>query len=109
LGANILNMAIIGTMGGYFIYSLIRNAVKSKSGIMIATFVAAWLSVVIASIACAIELAISGTVPISKALPAMAGIHAIIGIGEGIITSLIVGFVLKVRPDLIYERKASNE
>jgi len=109
LGANILNMAIIGTMGGYFIYSLIRNAVKSKSGIMIATFVAAWLSVVIASIACAIELAISGTVPISKALPAMAGIHAIIGIGEGIITSLVVGFVLKVRPDLIYERKASNE
>jgi cobalt/nickel transport system permease protein len=106
LGANILNMAIIGTMGGYLVYNLIRNAIKNRSGMMIGTFAAAWLSVVMASTACAIELAISGTVPFSKVLPAMAGIHAIIGIGEGIITSLIVGFVLKVRPDLIYRKES---
>ena len=102
LGANILNMGIVGTMGGYLVYSLISNSIGAKKGIMIGTFIAAWFSVVIASIACAIELAISGTVPIGKALPAMAGVHVIIGVGEAIITSLVVGFVLKVRPDLIY-------
>ena len=105
LGANILNMGIIGTMVSYLLYNIIRKAIGTNRGIMIGAFVAAWFSVVIASSVCAIELAISGTVPIGKALPAMAGVHAIIGIGEAIITSIVVGFVLKVRPDLIYGKE----
>ncbi len=106
LGANILNMGIIGTMGGYLLYDLIRKSTGTKKGAMIGTFIAAWFSVVMASIACSIELAISGTVPIGKVLPAMAGVHAIIGVGEAIITSLVIGFILKVRPDLIYVKES---
>jgi len=64
--------------------------------------IAAWLSVIAASSVCAIELALSGTSPLSVALPAMAGVHALIGIGEAIISCLVVGFVFKVRPDLVY-------
>jgi cobalt/nickel transport system permease protein len=102
LGANIFNMSIIGTMGGYFIYKIIRSILGESKGIIIGAAIASWFSVVIAASACAIELAISGTSPLKVALLAMAGIHALIGIGEAIITTIIIGFVIKVRPDLIY-------
>lgn len=104
LGANIFNMAFVGTIGGYVIYSIIRRmtgAGKNK-GIMIAAAVASWFSVVLASTACAIELAISTTSPFRVVLPAMVGVHSLIGIGEAVITCLVIGFILKVRPDLIY-------
>jgi len=102
LGANVFNMAILGGGVGYLIYNPIRKLIRDNKGIIIGTAVASWSSVVIASIACAIELAISGTSPINIALPAMAFVHMFIGLGEAMITCLVVGFVLKVRPDLIY-------
>jgi cobalt/nickel transport system permease protein len=70
--------------------------------------VAAWFSVVIAASLCALQLALSGTSPLGLVLPAMAAVHAVIGIGEGMITGLIVGFVLKTRPDLIYRGQGSG-
>lgn len=102
LGANILNMSFVGTIGGYFIYSVIRKFLGANKGIIVATAIASWLSVIFSSSACAIELAISDTSPLKIVLPAMAGVHALIGIGEAVIASLVIGFVLKVRPDLIY-------
>ena len=104
LGANIFNMSFLGAIGGCFIYDIIRKIIKNKRGIIIGAGIAAWASVVVASSACAVELAISGTSPLRIALPAMAGVHALIGIGEAIITCLVIGFVLKVRPDLIYKK-----
>lgn len=102
MGANIFNMAIVGTMGGYLLYKGISLLMPSRKGIMVATAIASWFSVFAAAAVCAVELAISGTSPFAIVLPAMAGVHAIIGIGEAIITTMVVGFVLKVRPDLIY-------
>ena len=52
--------------------------------------------------ACAVELAISGTVPLGTVLPAMLGVHAIIGVGEAVITVAAVSAVLATRPDLIH-------
>lgn len=103
LGANIFNMSFVGAMGSYFIYTILRVILKGKKGLVIAAGIAAWFSVEMASVACAIELAISGTSPFGIVLPAMAGVHALIGIGEAIITGLIINFVLKVRPDLLYK------
>lgn len=104
LGANILNMAIIGTMGGYLVKKVSGTIFAKKvSGTILATAIASWFSVVIASSACAIELAISGTSPLKIVLPAMVGIHMLIGIGEAIITCLVISFIQKVRPDLLYE------
>ncbi len=105
LGANIFNMSFIGAMGGYLIYVGIHRVIKSKAGMMASAGIAAWFSVVAASSVCAIELAISGTSPLIIALPAMAGVHVLIGIGEAIITCLVLSFVLKVRPDLIYREE----
>ena len=105
LGANIFNMSFVGAMGGYFIYNVIRGAIRGDKGIIIGAGIAAWLSVVVASSICAVELAISGTSPLRIALPVMAGVHALIGIGEAIITCLVIGFILKVRPDLVYNKE----
>ena len=52
--------------------------------------------------ACAVELALSGTVPLATVLPAMLGVHALIGVGEAVITVAAVSAVLATRPDLIH-------
>lgn len=109
LGANILNMSIMGTMVGYLVYKLIRKAIKGNKGIIVSAFISAWFSVVVASASCAFELAISRTSPFGIVFPAMVGIHAIIGIGEGLITLLVISFILRVRPDLIYGKEDNFE
>lgn len=102
LGANILNMALAGTVGGYFIYRSVAKLRVGRKGIVTGAAAAAWFSVVIAASLCALELALSGTSPLGLVLPAMAAVHAVIGIGEAMITGLIVAFILRTRPDLIY-------
>ncbi|NEU73708.1 cobalt transporter CbiM [Hassallia byssoidea VB512170] len=110
LGANIFNMGLIGTFGGYYLYKAIRFAIGGNklSGMVIAAAVAAWTSVVVASVVCAVELAISGTVPLTVALAAMASWHVIIAIGEAAITVVALSFIWRTRPDLFYDppRKA---
>jgi cobalt/nickel transport system permease protein len=103
LGANILNMALGGTLGGYFVYRVLTKLLGGRKGIVAGAAVAAWISVVAAASLCAVELALSGTSPLGLVLPAMAAVHAVIGVGEGMITGLIVGFILETRPDLIYD------
>lgn len=102
LGANIFNMSFMGAMGGYYIYRFCKR-MFGKTGILAAVAVASWLSVILASSACSLQLAVSGTSSLKVVLPAMLGVHALIGIGEAVITCLVYSFVLKVRPDLIYK------
>ncbi|MDP8262829.1 MAG: energy-coupling factor ABC transporter permease [Candidatus Ancaeobacter aquaticus] len=110
LGANIFNMSIIGTMGGYCVYLLMLRIFNNNKKVLIAAGIAAWVSVMCASGLCAVELALSGMSPFKVVLPAMLFVHAFIGIGEAIITMLVISFVLKVRPDLIYNtREAPHE
>ncbi len=107
LGANVVNMGVIACFVGYYVYRGVASLFsKRKLGIMVGSGTAAWLTVVIASVACAVELAISGTVPLGVALPAMAGVHALIGIGEGLITAAVLSLVLATRADLLELQKA---
>lgn len=105
LGANIVNMGLVGTFGGYFLYSTIRKALgrDTSRGILVGAAIAGWTSVFVASLVAAVELGASGTVPLNMALVAMAFWHWMIGIGEAVITVIAVSFVLKSRPDLIYK------
>ncbi|HEY9909666.1 MAG TPA: energy-coupling factor ABC transporter permease [Thermosynechococcaceae cyanobacterium] len=105
LGANIFNMGLIGTFGGYYLYQAIRGALgwNSWGGIGAGTAIAAWTSVVVASVICAIQLSLSGTVQLEVALGAMAFWHVLIGIGEAVITTIAVSFIYRTRPDLIYK------
>lgn len=109
LGANILNMAVIAPIVAYGFYRGVRTLLGNRRvAVLMAGFVAAWVSVVISASACAIELGFSGTSPIGIALPAMAGIHALIGIGEGLITVGALALVTVVRPDLVEAERAGT-
>ena len=102
LGANIFNMGIVASFSGYYIYRLATLLLgNSRRGMLVGGFAAAWGSVFLASIFCAIELAVSGASPIRIVLPAMAGFHALIGIGEGLITGAVLSMVLATRADLL--------
>ena len=103
LGANIFNMGIVGTAGAYGIYWLARRWAKGLQGQLMAAAFASWCSVVIASTACAAQLALSGTVRWGIAFPAMAGVHMLIGVGEAVITTLVLGTIAATRPDLLRE------
>ncbi|MBA7492792.1 putative fused nickel transport protein LarMN [subsurface metagenome] len=111
LGANVFNMGIIGgVFTYYFIFIPLKKALpKTKRGFLTASAIAAWASVFIASIICSLELAISGTSPLNLALPAMAGVHALIGIGEAIVTIVVLAIVIQIRPDLIRGYSESEE
>jgi cobalt/nickel transport system permease protein len=105
LGYNVLNMAIIPAYGGYAVFRIFRRWLPQTSGGVIgSTGLAAWASVVMASIAFSIEWLFGATAPVSfdDVFAAMVGVHALIGIGEGIISALAVGAVLASRPDLAY-------
>jgi cobalt/nickel transport system permease protein len=106
LGANILNMAIIGGLCSYYIYRGLQKILGYKQhSNVISAFAAAWVSVVLASLACALELAISGTAPVLVVVPAMTTVHAIIGIGEGLATVAVLALVQSARPDLLKMEK----
>lgn len=102
LGANIFNMAVVGVFVSYAIFNLVQKiAGKYKWGLLVSGFVAAWTSIFIASLACALELALSGTSPANIAIPAMGAIHALIGVGEGLITVGALAFLYATRKDLV--------
>ena len=102
LGSNIFNMGIVGALAGYAIFSILYTLFrKSRKGFFVALAVSSWFSIVMGASAAAIELATSGTSPLKITLPTMAGIHAIIGIGEATITTTAVSLILKTRPDLV--------
>jgi cobalt/nickel transport system permease protein len=110
LGANIFNMGLIGTFGGYYLYKVVRSlfGFSRWRGMAMGTAISAWASVVIASFMCSVQLAVSGTVPLQVALFAMLSWHFVIGIGEALITLAAVSYIWRTRPDLIYDSPRSS-
>lgn len=105
LGINITVMAMVTTVVGYGLVVLIRRVLPSRpSSVVPAAFVGALVSVPVAAAAFTVFYAIGGTtgLPILGVLGAVVGVHVLIGIGEALITSLVVGSVIAVRPDLVY-------
>lgn len=107
MGANIFNMGVIGALGGYALYRvLVRLFGGEQRGRVPAAAIAAWVAVVAGSAAMALQLGVSGTVPIGVTLPAMLGVHALIGLGEALITAAALGFIAVTRADLFDLRDA---
>jgi cobalt/nickel transport system permease protein len=110
LGANLLNMAIVGVAVAYFVYVSLRRFLRSDPwGLLTSGFVAAWASIFVASLAAALELAVSGTSPANIAVPAMGGVHALIGIGEGLITVGALAFLYATRRDLLSAQSSGDK
>jgi cobalt/nickel transport system permease protein len=102
LGANVVNMGVLGALlAGFLIKALTSILPKSRGAFLGAVGGTAWLAVMIGAAATSVELAISGTVPLGTVLPAMLGVHALIGIGEAVITVAAISAVLVSRPDLV--------
>jgi len=103
LGANVFNMGVIGSAGGYAIYRGVRLLLRNEPGRYMAVIIAAWGSTVLAAACCAGELAWSGTVPWTAAFPAMTNVHMLIALGESVISALVFSAISASRPDLVEE------
>lgn len=107
MGGNIFNMGIIGTFGGYFLYRLIAAILGGEDKARLpAAAIAAWVSVEVAAVAVSFQLSASDTTALNVALPAMTGVHALIGIGEAVITVAALSFIAVTRADLLKLRDA---
>ena len=110
LGANIFNMGIVGTLGGFALYRVLASALGGEGRARIpAAMVAAWVAVVAGAAITALELAASGTTDLAIALPAMVGVHVLIGIGEALITAGALAFIGATRADLFALRDAGTK
>lgn len=107
MGANILNMGLITVVIGYGLY---RGAInRSRKTRLAVAGVAAWLSVMAGALLTSLQLWLSGTARLQVVIPAMLGVHALIGIGEALITVGALAFILQTRPDLLGENSSSAQ
>jgi len=105
LGFNIVNMGVISGLVGYTVYTWLTKILpRTTVSQWVGAGIGAWLSVVVASIATALQLVVSGTSAFDVVLPAMVGVHLLIGIGEALITVATIAFVHQTRPDLLQAR-----
>jgi cobalt/nickel transport system permease protein len=108
LGANIFNMGLVSTFTGYALYRFFAGLLPGLRGQVAALAFAGWCSTVLAATSCAGQMAWSGTVSWRVGFPAMAGVHALIGLGEGVISALVFVAIARTRPDLLPERAATG-
>jgi cobalt/nickel transport system permease protein len=110
LGANVLNMGVIGGLGAGLVIAAGRRVLPATHAAFTGLVgIAAWLAVMAGAAATALELAASGTVPLGTVMPAMLGVHALIGVGEAVVTAAAVSAVLASRPDLVAMAPALGE
>jgi cobalt/nickel transport system permease protein len=105
MGANILNMGLITVAIGYGLYRSV--SMGSRTLKLTVAGVAAWLSVMAGALFTSLQLWLSGTSQLQVVIPAMLIVHALIGLGEALITVAALTFILQTRPDLLGENSAS--
>jgi cobalt/nickel transport system permease protein len=98
MGANIINMGVIGGFVGFYTFKGLMAATKSMP---VSAFIAAWLACLVPALAASVELFFAGTFPLVAGMVAMGIYHAIIGVIEGFITVAAIYLIMNVRPDLI--------
>jgi cobalt/nickel transport system permease protein len=105
LGANIVNMGVSGALVAGGVLGLgARVLPRTRQAFLGSVALASWLAVMAGAALTSVELAVSGTIPLATVLPAMLGVHALIGAGEAVITVAAVGAVMSARPDLVAAR-----
>ncbi|MBC7265652.1 MAG: PDGLE domain-containing protein [Coriobacteriia bacterium] len=106
-GANVVNMGIVAVFVGWSLYKALAGREPSASRRTIAAFVAAWAGCFTAALAAALELWISGRAPLVAVVGAMGFWHAIIGVGEGLITAGLVAYLARTRPEILEADKST--
>ncbi len=106
LGANLFNMGLVTTLSGYALYRGVARLLPGLRGRIAAIAFAGWCSTMLAAATCAGQLAWSGAVPWPVGFAAMTGVHALIGLGEGAVSALVLLAVARTRPDLLEDDPA---
>ncbi|MCB9431676.1 MAG: PDGLE domain-containing protein [Ardenticatenaceae bacterium] len=109
MGANLIGMGIVPGYAGYAIYQFWQK--RGGRMQLAAAGVGAWVAIMMAALVVALLLSFSGTTSLAIAVPAMLGVHALIGIGEALITVAALAFIRQTRPQLLSregEAQASN-
>jgi cobalt/nickel transport system permease protein len=106
MGANILNMGLLTSLIGFGLYrSVLGQPLPVR---LVVAGVAAWVSVLAAAFVTSLQLGLSGTSPFELVLPAMLGVHVLIGVGEALITVAALSFIARMRPDLLDTKVAAE-
>lgn len=106
LGTNVVLMGLVGVWTGWLVFAGLRRLVRSRGAAVVPALagVAAAASVPVAALTFTALYAVGGhaPIPLGELAAAMLGWHALIGVGEGIITFLAVGSIIATRPDLVH-------
>ena len=113
LGLNLTNMALVTTLVAYLVVAaLLRVLPRTTTGLAVTAFVASVASVVVAALGFVGQFWLGGDVSLAVSLGGVAGtvagVHVLIGAGEGVITALTVVAVARVRPDLVYALRTAR-
>ena len=107
MGANIFNMGLLTAMIGYGLY---RSALNQNKTVRLAVAgTAAWLSTVASALTASLQLWLSGATQLQIVVPAMLGVHVLIGLGEAVITVAALAFILQTRPDLLDSQAVADK
>ena len=107
MGANIFNMGLLAAMIGFGLY---RSVLGRRKGLRLTVAgVAAWLAVVASALLAALQLWLSGTSRLEIVVPAMLGVHVLIGFGEAVITVAALAFIEQTRPDLLDKKAVASK
>ena len=107
MGANIFNMGILTIIIGFGLYRIVLN--KSMKTRLAVIGIASWLATMTAALFTALQLWLSGTSTLEIVVPAMLGVHAIIGVGEAVITMAAVAFIQRTRPDFLNLQRTKSD
>lgn len=108
MGANIFDMGVLTAIIGFGLYRMVSASANKTLKLAVAG-VAAWLSTVAAALLTALQLWISGTSSLQIVMPAMLGVHLLIGIGEALVTVAALAFIMQARPDLLEAEKVAQK
>jgi cobalt/nickel transport system permease protein len=98
MGANIINMGVIGGFVGYYGFTSLKSLIGNP---YLSAAIAAWFACLIPALACSVELFIAGTFPLVAGMTAMGVYHAAIGVIEAVITAIALFLIANARPDLV--------
>jgi cobalt/nickel transport system permease protein len=106
MGANIINMGVIGGFVGFYGFVGFKSMLKNP---YISAGIAAWFACFIPALAASVELWLAGTFPLVPGLIAMGTYHAAIGVIEAFITGVAVYLIWHARPDLDWSEQSVTD
>lgn len=111
LGTNVLLMAVVTVLVGYGVSrALVRIMPRRPGSVVPAVALGALVSVPAAAGVFVVLYSVGGAVdiPLATLAPTMVGWHAIIGIGEAVITGAVLSALVATRPDLVHLVRAAR-